>query len=66
MSVAIVLNLRARRGSERVARMIRALLPRARLAVTRSLEDARAFLRDLARDPPSLLLSGGGDGTAWP
>jgi len=64
MSVAIVLNLRARRGSERVARMIRALLPRARLAVTRSLEDARAFLRDLARDPPSLLLSGGGDGTA--
>ncbi|MBI2393882.1 MAG: diacylglycerol kinase [Deltaproteobacteria bacterium] len=64
MSVAIVLNLHARRGSERVAAMIRALLPRARLAVTRSLDEARAFFRDLAADPPTLLLSGGGDGTA--
>jgi hypothetical protein len=65
MNVAVVVNLRARRGSEAVGRMVRALLPRARVSLTRSLEDVRRFIdRDLAPDPPALLLSGGGDGTA--
>ena len=65
MSVAVLVNLRARKGSERVGTMVRALLPRARLAVTRSLDEARAWLRDeVSRNPPSLILSGGGDGTA--
>lgn len=65
MSVAVLVNLRARKGSERVGTMVRALLPRARLAVTRSLDEARAWLRDeVSHNPPSLILSGGGDGTA--
>ncbi len=65
MSVAVLVNLRARRASTRIGSMVRALLPRARVAVTHTLEEARAWLRDeLASDPPRLLLSGGGDGTA--
>lgn len=65
MSVAVLVNLKARKGSERVGTMVRALLPRARLAVTRSLDEARAWLRDeVSKNPPSLILSGGGDGTA--
>src|SRR5687768_8368774 len=65
MDVAVVVNLRARRGSEAVARMVRALLPAARVTVTRSLSEVRRWIeRELAPAPPGLLLSGGGDGTA--
>jgi diacylglycerol kinase family enzyme len=63
--VAVIVNLNARRGSPRIAGLVRRLLPRAKVAITSSLEDARRFLRDeLAPSPPTLLLSGGGDGTA--
>jgi diacylglycerol kinase family enzyme len=45
--------------------MVREQLPRARVTATRSLEDVRRWIEhDLAPDPPDLLLSGGGDGTA--
>ena len=65
MEVAAVVNLHARRGSEAVGRKVRAALPGARVRVTRSLDDVRRFIDDeLGRDPPELLLSGGGDGTA--
>lgn len=65
MDVAVVVNLHARKGSERVGRLVRERLPRARLRVTRSLDDVRRWIdRDLAPSPPELLLSGGGDGTA--
>ena len=65
MDVAVIVNLRARRGSEAVGRMVRDLLPRARVTVTRSLDEVRSFIsRELAPNPPALLLSGGGDGTA--
>jgi diacylglycerol kinase family enzyme len=65
MDVAVVVNLRARRGSEDVARLVRDRLPGARLAVTRSLGDVQRWIdRELAPSPPELLLSGGGDGTA--
>ncbi len=45
--------------------MVRDQLPNARVRVTRSLDEVRSFIeRDLAPNPPELLLSGGGDGTA--
>ena len=65
MDVAVVVNLRARRGSEEIGRMVRSALPAARVSVTRSIEDVRRWIdRELAPSPPELLLSGGGDGTA--
>jgi diacylglycerol kinase family enzyme len=65
MDVAVVVNLRARRASEEIGRFVRARLPHARVSVTRTLEEVRAWIdREVAPNPPDLLLSGGGDGTA--
>ncbi len=64
-SAAVLVNLRARRGSARFARAIRQLWPRARLATTKTLDEARRWIKDvLSREPPSLLVAAGGDGTA--
>lgn len=63
--VAVLVNLNARRGSPAVGRLVQRVLPRAEVAVTRTLEDARAFLQQkVSARPPGLILSGGGDGTA--
>ncbi len=63
--VAVLVNLNARRGSPRVGHLVREVLPRAEVAVTSTLDDARRFLHDqVSGRPPSLILSGGGDGTA--
>lgn len=65
MTVAILVNVRSRHGSEALGARIRSILPDARVAVTRSLDDARAWIRDdLRAHQPEVLLSGGGDGTA--
>ncbi len=64
MDIAVVVNLRARRGSKRVVDACREVLPDARVLVSQSLEDALGFARDLKSKPPSLLVSAGGDGTA--
>jgi diacylglycerol kinase family enzyme len=66
MSTAVVINLRARSGSRALEQTVRTFLPDARIAMTRSLEEASAFLADLRAGPeqPSLIVSGGGDGTA--
>jgi len=65
VTVAVLVNAHARHGSEALGARIRNILPEARVAVTRSLEQARDFLREeLSLRPPSVLLSGGGDGTA--
>ncbi len=65
MSVAVLVNVRSRHGSAHMGEHIRRLLPRARVAVTGSLEEARAWVRDeLVPNRPDVLLSGGGDGTA--
>lgn len=65
MSIAVLVNVRSRHGSESVGQEIRRILPDARVAVTHSLEDARAWVRDdLVPRRPDVLLSGGGDGTA--
>jgi hypothetical protein len=61
--IAVLVNLKARRGSERVASVCRRELPGARVHSSRSLDDALGFARDL-KTPPNLLISAGGDGTA--
>ena len=64
MNIAVMVNLHARRGSEAIGGLVERLLPRARLALTRSLDEARDFCTEQLRsNPPSLLLAGGGDGT---
>jgi hypothetical protein len=65
VTAAVLVNVRARHGSEAIGRRIQGILPRARVAVTHSFEDARAWVTsELAKDCPDVLLSGGGDGTA--
>lgn len=61
--ISVVVNLRARRGREAVLRTCRELLPDARIIASHTAEEAIAFLRD-APQPPRLVISGGGDGTA--
>lgn len=63
MDIAVVVNLRARRGSHKVARACREHLPDARVLASGSLDEAVGFARDLRQKPPSLLVSAGGDGT---
>lgn len=58
------MNVRARRGSAAVAQTLHHELPGARVRVSHSLEDAADFAREIAENPPELLLSAGGDGTA--
>jgi hypothetical protein len=62
--IAVLVNLKARRGSERVASACRRELPGARIHMSRSLDDALGFARKLTDEPPALLISAGGDGTA--
>jgi hypothetical protein len=64
VDIAALVNVRARRGSEAVAQTLHHELPGARVCVSRTLADAEEFARELAEDPPELLLSAGGDGTA--
>jgi diacylglycerol kinase family enzyme len=64
MNLAVMVNLHARRGSERIATLVQRLFPRARLALTRSVDEARTWVSEQLRpNPPTLLLAGGGDGT---
>lgn len=64
MDVAVLVNLRSRRGSRKVADLARAELPSARILASRSLADTEHFIREIQRSAPDLLLSAGGDGTA--
>lgn len=64
MDIAVLVNMKARRGSASVARAVRAAMPGARVVETRSLGDALAAAGELGSSPPDLLVSGGGDGTA--
>jgi diacylglycerol kinase family enzyme len=64
MNLAVLVNLRARKGSEVVGGLVRRFFPRARVALTRSMEEARTWIdQQLRPNPPALLLAGGGDGT---
>jgi diacylglycerol kinase family enzyme len=64
MSIAVVVNPRARRGSDAVARECRARLPGARVVTSRSLEECASLVRDLSDPAPAVVVSAGGDGTA--
>jgi diacylglycerol kinase family enzyme len=64
VDIAVVVNLRARRGSQQVARACREQLPDARIMVSSTLDEALGFARNLQAQPPSLLVAAGGDGTA--
>ena len=65
MTVAVLVNVHARHGSDALGDRIASILPAARVAVTHTLEEAQAWVRDVLRQkPPRVLLSGGGDGTA--
>lgn len=64
VDVAVLVNLRSRRGSRSVADRARAELPFARVLASTSLADTERFVRGLQESPPALLLSAGGDGTA--
>jgi diacylglycerol kinase family enzyme len=64
VDIAALVNVKARRGSEAVARTLHAELPGARVRVSRSLADAQEFAREMVEDPPELMLAAGGDGTA--
>jgi hypothetical protein len=62
--IAVLVNLRARRGSDAVARACRRELPGAHVVASRTLEDAVGFADRIADAPPDLVVSAGGDGTA--
>lgn len=64
MDIAVVVNLRARRGSHRVAQACREVLPGANIMVSSSLDEALGFAKRISDAPPKLLISAGGDGTA--
>ncbi len=64
MRVAVVVNESARRGSGQVASVARRELPGARILLSRSLAELSDFAAELVADPPDLVLSAGGDGTA--
>jgi diacylglycerol kinase family enzyme len=64
VDVAVLVNLRSRRGSRVVAEHARAQIPSARILASRSLAETEGFIQELLRSTPDLLLSAGGDGTA--
>lgn len=65
MDIALVVNLNARRGSQRFADFAQQALPRSRVVATRTAEDVTRFVDGLGKHGvPRVLLSGGGDGTA--
>ncbi len=65
MNIAVVVNLNARKGSQRFAARARRVLPRSHVVATRSMDDLHRFLDESEqRGAPGLVLSAGGDGTA--
>lgn len=65
MTVAVLVNVRSRHGSAALGRKISDILPRARVGVTSSLDEARTWIREeIVPSRPDVVLSGGGDGTA--
>lgn len=65
MDIAVVVNLNARRGSERFAAWARKTLPSSKVFATKTVDDVQRFVDETAGGTaPRVVLSGGGDGTA--
>jgi hypothetical protein len=62
--IAVLVNLRAGRTSEAVARVCERELEGARVTASRSIEEAQGFVRAIEESAPDLVVSAGGDGTA--
>jgi diacylglycerol kinase family enzyme len=56
-------NGRAKQVTPKVVNAFRKTLPDARVYVSQDFEQAKRFAAEIARSPPALLFSGGGDGT---
>lgn len=56
-------NGRAKQVTPKVVRAFEEALPRARVYVSQDFDQAKAYAAELAKNPPALLFTGGGDGT---
>ena len=56
-------NGRAKQVTPRVVKAFTDALPKARIYVSQDFAQAEKFAAEIAKDPPALLFSGGGDGT---
>lgn len=56
-------NGRAKQVTPKVVRAFEQALPHARVYVSQDFEQAQHFAKELAKNPPALLFTGGGDGT---
>lgn len=64
MDISVLVNLNARRGSERFVEWVKKALPGSRIVATRTMDDVKRFVDESAAAGPGVVLSGGGDGTA--
>src|SRR4051812_2464794 len=63
-ALAALLNGRARKVTPAVVRALRDALPRSTILVSDDVDQARRHIRELIRQRPDVVLSGGGDGAA--
>lgn len=64
MRIEVVLNANARRGSGAALRELQRALPAANILRTTSVEDVELLARTFVENPPDLVISAGGDGSA--
>lgn len=62
--IAVLINLNAGSASASVAKACERALPGAYVVASRTIDEARAFARAVEANPPDLIVSAGGDGTA--
>jgi diacylglycerol kinase family enzyme len=62
--LAILVNANAKRGGRRIAVQTARILPRAQVKLSRSLEEATEWLRQVVATKPKVIFAAGGDGTA--
>src|SRR2546430_16807768 len=63
-ALAALINGRARKVTPAVVRALRHALPDSTILVSEDLDQARSHVRELIKQRPDVILSGGGDGAA--